>query len=72
MLQEYFSQPTREYFSIDYNNEAVGIIGGENIDISPRKPSSPSEKKQVPCSWSAYRRSPEPCHSERSRGIFSL
>ena len=27
-LQEYFTSPTREYFSIDYNNEAVGIIGG--------------------------------------------
>jgi RimJ/RimL family protein N-acetyltransferase len=33
-LQEYFTQPTREYFSIDYNNEAVGIIGGENIDAT--------------------------------------
>jgi hypothetical protein len=31
-LQEYFSQPTREYFSIDYNDKAVGIVGGENID----------------------------------------
>ena len=30
-LQEYFTQPTREYFSIDYDNKAVGIIGGENM-----------------------------------------
>jgi Acetyltransferase (GNAT) family len=36
-LQEYFTQPTREYFSIDYNNEAVGIIGGENIDMTAGK-----------------------------------
>jgi len=33
-LQEYFTSTTREYFSIDYNNEAVGIIGGENIDTT--------------------------------------
>jgi hypothetical protein len=36
-LQEYFTQPAREYFSIDYNNEAVGIIGGENIDMTAGK-----------------------------------
>ena len=36
-LQEYFRQPTREYFSIGYNGEAVGIIGGENIDTKARK-----------------------------------
>jgi hypothetical protein len=30
-LQEYFSQPTREYFISDYNNEAVGVIGGETL-----------------------------------------
>ena len=36
-LQEYFTSPTREYFSIDYNNEAVGIIGGENIDTTAGK-----------------------------------
>ena len=36
-LQEYFTSPTREYFSIDYNNEAVGIIGGENIDAPAGK-----------------------------------
>jgi RimJ/RimL family protein N-acetyltransferase len=36
-LQEYFIQPTREYFSIEYNNEVVGIIGGENIDATAGK-----------------------------------
>ena len=36
-LQEYFSQPTREYFSIDYNDKAVGIVGGENIDTTAGK-----------------------------------
>ena len=36
-LQEYFSQPTREYFSIDYNGDAVGIVGGENIDTTAGK-----------------------------------
>ncbi len=36
-LQEYFSHPTREYFSIDYNEEAVGIVGGENIDAATGK-----------------------------------
>ena len=36
-LQEYFTQPTREYFSIDYDDEAVGIIGGENIDPTAGK-----------------------------------
>jgi RimJ/RimL family protein N-acetyltransferase len=36
-LQEYFTQPTREYFSIDYDNKAVGIIGGENIDPTAGK-----------------------------------
>lgn len=36
-LQEYFTSPTREYFSIDYHNEAVGIIGGENTDTTAGK-----------------------------------
>ncbi len=36
-LQEYFSHPTREYFTIDYNDEAVGIVGGENIDVGTGK-----------------------------------
>ncbi|PYK81051.1 MAG: hypothetical protein DME38_01320 [Verrucomicrobia bacterium] len=35
-LKEYFSDPTREYFSIDYSDETVGIVGGENIDIHSR------------------------------------
>src|SRR5438094_998477 len=36
-LQEYLSQTTREYFSIDYNDKAVGIVGGENIDTTAGK-----------------------------------
>jgi RimJ/RimL family protein N-acetyltransferase len=36
-LQEYFTHPTREYFSIDYNDQAVGIVGGENIDTTAGK-----------------------------------
>jgi RimJ/RimL family protein N-acetyltransferase len=36
-LQEYFAHPTREYFSIDYNDQAVGIVGGENIDMRAGK-----------------------------------
>ena len=36
-LQEYFTNPTREYFSIDYNDQAVGIVGGENIDTTAGK-----------------------------------
>jgi RimJ/RimL family protein N-acetyltransferase len=36
-LQEYFSHPTREYFSINYNDEVVGIVGGENIDAAAGK-----------------------------------
>ena len=36
-LKEYFSDPTREYFSIDYNDEAVGIVGGENIEAATGK-----------------------------------
>jgi RimJ/RimL family protein N-acetyltransferase len=31
-LQEYFFHPTREYFAIHYDDQPVGIIGGENID----------------------------------------
>jgi hypothetical protein len=27
-LHEYFIQPAREYFSIEHNGEAVGIVGG--------------------------------------------
>ena len=36
-LEEYFSQPAREYFSIDYNGVPVGIVGGENIDPTTGK-----------------------------------
>jgi RimJ/RimL family protein N-acetyltransferase len=36
-LQKYFSHPTREYFGIYYNNELVGIIGGENTDLTAGK-----------------------------------
>jgi RimJ/RimL family protein N-acetyltransferase len=31
-LQKYFVHPTREYFGIHYNDQPVGIVGGENID----------------------------------------
>src|SRR5437763_2342384 len=31
-LQEYFTYPTREYFGVYYNDQPVGIVGGENID----------------------------------------
>lgn len=31
-LRDYFADPSREYFRIDYNGEPVGIIGAENID----------------------------------------
>ena len=31
-LQKYFTHPTREYFGVYYNDQPVGIVGGENID----------------------------------------
>jgi RimJ/RimL family protein N-acetyltransferase len=31
-LQKYFTHPTREYFGIYYNDQPVGIVGGENTD----------------------------------------
>jgi len=31
-LQKYFTHPTRDYFAIYYNDQPVGIVGGENID----------------------------------------
>jgi RimJ/RimL family protein N-acetyltransferase len=31
-LQKYFTHPLRDYFGIYYNNQPVGIVGGENID----------------------------------------
>jgi RimJ/RimL family protein N-acetyltransferase len=36
-LNEYFSQATRDYFSIEYNGFPVGIVGGENIDPTTGK-----------------------------------
>ncbi len=36
-LKEYFNQPSREYFSIEYNGHPVGIVGGENIDPTTGK-----------------------------------
>ena len=36
-LKEYFSDPTHEYFSIYYGDTAVGIVGGENIDLATGK-----------------------------------
>ena len=32
-LQKYFTHPTRNYFGIYYNDQPVGIVGGENIDF---------------------------------------
>jgi RimJ/RimL family protein N-acetyltransferase len=31
-LQKYFTHPTREYFGIYFEQQPVGIVGGENID----------------------------------------
>jgi hypothetical protein len=31
--EKYFTDPTREYFSIYYNDQPVGIVGGENLDL---------------------------------------
>ncbi len=31
-LQKYFTHPARNYFGIYYNEQPVGIVGGENID----------------------------------------
>ena len=36
-LKEYFSQPDRDYFGIEYNGHPVGIVGGENIDVTTGK-----------------------------------
>src|SRR4030095_10678229 len=36
-LRKYFTHPTREYFSIYYNDQLVGIVGGENIDEAAGK-----------------------------------
>ena len=36
-LERYFSQPCREYFTIQYNNKPVGVIGADSIDERSRK-----------------------------------
>src|SRR5436189_1069648 len=36
-LKKYFIHPTREYFGIYYNDQPVGIVGGENIDLRAGK-----------------------------------
>ena len=36
-LRKYFADPTRDYFGIYYNDELVGIVGGENVDLAAGK-----------------------------------
>jgi RimJ/RimL family protein N-acetyltransferase len=36
-LRNYFADPTREYFGIYYDDQLVGIVGGENIDLTAGK-----------------------------------
>ncbi len=36
-LRKYFTHPRREYFGIYYNEQLVGIVGGENIDEAAGK-----------------------------------
>ena len=36
-LRNYFADPTREYFGIYYDDQLVGIVGGENIDLRAGK-----------------------------------
>ena len=36
-LRKYFADPTREYFGIHYDHQLVGIVGGENIDLTGGK-----------------------------------
>ena len=36
-LRNYFAGPTREYFGIHYDDQLVGIVGGENIDVTAGK-----------------------------------
>ena len=36
-LRDYFADPTREYFGIHYDDQLVGIVGGENIDLTAGK-----------------------------------
>src|SRR3954447_18024773 len=36
-LRKYFTDSTREYFGVYYNDQVVGIVGGENIDLAAGK-----------------------------------
>jgi RimJ/RimL family protein N-acetyltransferase len=36
-LRNYFADPTREYFGVHYDDQLVGIVGGENIDLTAGK-----------------------------------
>ena len=36
-LRQHFADPTREYFGIYYEDQPVGIVGGENIDRAAGK-----------------------------------
>ena len=36
-LRNYFADPTRVYFGIHYDDQLVGIVGGENIDLTAGK-----------------------------------
>jgi RimJ/RimL family protein N-acetyltransferase len=36
-LRKYFTHPTREYFGVYYNDQLVGIVGGESIDLTAGK-----------------------------------
>ena len=36
-LREYFADPVREYFAICYDGAAVGIVGGDSIDLKSGK-----------------------------------
>jgi RimJ/RimL family protein N-acetyltransferase len=36
-LRNYFADPTREYFGSYYDDQLVGIVGGENIDLRAGK-----------------------------------
>ena len=35
--EKYFTHPTREYFGIYYDDRLVGVVGGENIDLTAGK-----------------------------------
>jgi len=36
-LRNYFADRTREYFGVHYDDQLVGIVGGENIDLRAGK-----------------------------------